>query len=385
MSFNQNLNGNGAGSENPMDMVLDNLGMDDELANDLNGIGDEGNDNEDPDLGDGNESFESNEQFRREPEPEIRRQQQQRPQRNDQSRQQPQPQPQQNRPLPRNAEVRADQRGNLIGPDGQIVARAGFEARTYQNMARAQQETVAARAQVTDVSQRLARAIEIGQQFHEQMTIMQTQLRERGALPQRLGITQQEEMQALQLAADIKRDPAAGIRKILTMAAAAGIDVTKIGIAPGGVDAKSLVDLVRQEITQAMNPLKERTAVEQRQQQVTEQQAQQYRSTETEVNSFFNENPGAREHIPVFHAVLSNPQFANMSLGEVWARIQLNQTRNAMQQNSNGRLRQQNPQQRRTLPSGRGQPPFDSNAGEVASPNMTYDQILRETLDTLGV
>jgi len=384
MTDHTNLNGGqtGFGSESAMDMVLDNLGMDEELTNDLNGLGNEFESNDDQEIDINNDgTFQP-----REPQPEIQRQQSQQRQRRD-DRSQQQPQPQQTRPLPRAAEVRADQRGNLVGPDGRIVAKAGFEARMYQDTVRARQAATTAQGQVQDVTSRLTKAIEIGQQFHERINALQTQLQERNALPQRLGITPQEELQALQLASDIKRDPAAGIRKVLTMAAAAGIDVTKIGIAPGGVDAKSLVDMIRGEITQAMNPLKLRTEAEQRQQQETEQQAQQFRNTETEVHGFFNQNPEARQHIPVFHAVLSNPEYAHMSLGEVWARIQLNQTRMAMQQNGNGRgqLRQQNPQQRRTLPAGRGQPSFDSNTNEMAPVNMSYDQILRDTLDTLGV
>lgn len=361
----QNL---GEGSE-AMDMVLDNLGMDDTLDNlgDESGIedGDEGSDS----IDEGEDLLD-----RTGHEPEVRRDRQQRQQ---PQRQQQQPQ---QRPIPKTAEIRADQRGNLIGPDGKVVAKAGFEARMYQDTVRARGEAAQATAQVRDVTSRLNRAVEIGQQFHGQIEGLKQQLADKSGAGDRLGLTQSEQLQAFQFAAEAKQDPIAAIRKLLTLAASRGVDVTKIGMQPGGVDPKSLVDLVRNEITTAMNPLKAETEARQRAAQETEQQTQQYQATEREVQGFFNENPAAREHIPVFHAVLSDPKFSKMSLGEVWARIQLNLERNAMRGNGQQRV---NPQQRRNLPAGRGAP--NGGTSEMAPINASYDQILRDTLDQLGI
>src|SRR5258706_3449611 len=358
----------GSGSESAMDMVLDNLGMEDELAGDVAGL--------EQDTGEGDdESFESNEQIQQSSYEEPRQRQQQRQQPQPQQRQQP-------RPLPQQAEVRADQRGNLIGPDGKIVAKAGFEARMYQETVRARQGLQQEQARTRDVTGRLTRAVEIGQQLHNRVEQLQAQLNDRNTAPARLGLNDQETIQGLQLVAEAKRDPVNTLKKILTMAASAGVDLSKIGIAPGGVDSKSLLDMVRNEIAQHMNPLNQRMATERQQHEQIAQAATAYRETEREGSGFFDQNPDAKPFIPVFHAVLSEPQFQHMSLGEVWAKIQLNQMRQS-QQNGNGHVRQ-NPQQRRNLPSGRGQP-YNPGTGDMAPVSQSYDSILRETLDQLGV
>jgi hypothetical protein len=217
---------------------------------------------------------------------------------------------------------------------------------------------------------------------------LQAQLNDRNSAHARLGLNDQEALQGMQLFAEAKRDPVATVKKILTMAAAAGVDVTKIGISPGGVDAKSLVDIVRQEISTAMNPLQQRMQTEQQTQQQQEQAQAIYRETVSEVQTFFGQNPDAVEYMPVFHAILSEPRFQHMSMGEVWAKIQLNQYRmqNDPQyaaQYGNGNVRP-NPQQRRNLPSGRGQPQRAA-PDEMAPVNQSYDSILRDTLDQLGV
>jgi hypothetical protein len=366
MSDHQNLGGSdrvGSGSESAMDMVLDNLGMEDELAENLEGGGERGGEDESG----GRDEYESGQQ-QYEPE-------QYEPQRQQPQRQQPQ------RGLPQGAEVRADQRGNLIGPDGKVVAKAGFEARMYQETQRSRRELAVEQTRSQDLSSRLSRAIELGQQFHQRVESLTAQLNDRNTAASRLGLNDSESIQAMQLASEAKRDPVATIKKILTMAAAAGVDVTRIGIAPGGVDTAALMGLVQNEIRGAMTPLQQRMQAEQLQTQQQEVAQRIYRETENELNSFFSANPAAREYIPVFHAVLSEPRFQHMSMGEVWARIQLNQMRT--NGNGNGHLRS-NPQQRRNLPSGRGQP-YNGGTGDMAPVNQSYDAILRETLDALGV
>jgi hypothetical protein len=207
------------------------------------------------------------------------------------------------------------------------------------------------------------------------------QLNDRNTAAARLGLNDSESIQAMQLASEAKRDPVSALKKILTMAATAGVDVTRIGIAPGGVDTQALMGLVQNEIRGAMTPLQQRMQMEHQQQQQQETAQRIYSETEREINTFFTVNPAAREYIPIFHAVLSEPRFQHMTMGEVWAKIQLNQMR--MAGNGNGYLRQ-NPQMRRNLPSGRGMP-YMAQPNEMAPVNQSYDAILRETLDALGV
>lgn len=378
MSERQNLSGNNnSGSESAMDMVLDNLGMDDELQADLaNNEGVSDDDISRDDGGESDQSFESHDiEQRIEP-----------------SRQPREPQQQARRGLPQSAEVRADQRGNLIGADGKVVAKAGFEARMYQETQRSRRELGVEQARTQDLSSRLNRAIELGQQFHNRVESLTMQLNDRNTAASRLGLNDSESIQAMQLASEAKRDPVAVIKKILTMAAANGVDVTKIGIAPGGVDTAALMGLVQNEIRGAMSPLQQRMQAEQYQAQQQEVAQRIYRETEGEINTFFASNPAAREYIPVFHAVLSEPRFQHMTMSEVWARIQLNHMRltsagagsNGQVSMSSGMTRGTNPQQRRNLPSGRGMP-YSGQSDSVAPVNQSYDSILRETLDSLGV
>lgn len=364
----------GSGSEG-MDMVLDNLGMDDTLDQgddadlDLD-TGDEDN------QGDGDRLSQTDDL-----EPEPRQQQQREPQRRQDARQQSQQRQQQQRPLPQNAEVRPDAKGNLVAADGRVVAKAGFEARMYQDLHRTRGELGRVQAQVTDTTGRLTQAVEIGQRIHAENLQLKTRLENTSGT--KFGLNDSEQIQAMQLAQEAKTDPAGAIKKMLTMAAARGVDLTKIGIAPGGVDPKSILDIVKQQIDAAMNPLQQRTAQENQQREQAERQQQQNAQAEREVNTFFQQNPDAQPHLPVFNAVLSDPRYANMSLGEVWARIQLNQARMGNQQQPDLRQRQ-NPQQRRNLPAGRGAPQGSDMSG-MASPNASYDAILRETMDALGV
>jgi hypothetical protein len=363
--------------------VLDNLGMDQDVVDAFEG-------NEQITGDDGDDAFESNnDRYTPEGDPEPRQPQFQREFRDPSQQRQPQQQPQ--RPLPQNAEVRADQRGNLIGPDGRVVAKAGFEARMYQETQRARRELVTEQGRTRDLTSRLSRAIEIGQQFHTRMQQLEQSLNDRNTAAARLGLNDAESVQAMQLFAGAKTDPVGTLKKILTMAAAAGVDVTKIGIAPGGVDAKSLVEMVRGEINSAMNPLQQRLQQEQRTSQEQEHAQRVYNETESELNQFFTQNPDAREYIPVFHEILRQPQFQHMTMGEVWAKIQLNQMRMANDPQfaaryPNSPLRRQNPQPRRNLPSGRGNPSYvPGNMDEMAPVSTSYDAILRDTLDQLGV
>jgi hypothetical protein len=366
----RNLDG---GSESAMDMVLDNLGMDeadlggDEGGEELGG-GEEYGEIEEPRSR--CEAFESNEDRRQ-------ARQQQQPQRQQPGQQEPrQQQPGQ---LPRGAEVQADQRGNLIGPDGKVVAKAGFEARMYQEAQRSRRELATEQIRSQDLSGRLNRAIELGQQFHGRVEQLTAQLNDRNTAAARLGLDDSESITAMQIASEAKRDPVSALKRILTMAAAAGVDVTKIGIAPGGVDTHALMGMVQNEIRGALTPLQQRMQAEQQTQQQQETAQRVYQETEREVQGFFIQNPSAREYIPIFHAVLSQPQFQHMSMSEVWARIQLNHMR-LTSQNGNRQVRQA----RRVMPTGRGAPSF-AGQGDMAPVNQSYDSILRETLDALGV
>jgi hypothetical protein len=136
--------------------------------------------------------------------------------------------------------------------------------------------------------------------------------------------------------------------------------------------------MIRQEIGTAVNPLKQRTEAENRQR--AEYARQQARSAEinTEVASFFDTNPDAKQYLPVFTQTIK--QFPGMTLGECWARIQLQLTRNPPQRSKNSRG--QNGQ--RSLPNGRPAP-MNGGGDDIAPVTETYDAIIQRAMREAGL
>lgn len=348
------------------DTVFENLGL---TRADLGmDTADDGSGNEDLETGSGNEGQGSGQEgFREAPE---RGQEPQRPPpsltQTPESR------------IPASAEVHADHKGNLVNEYGQIVARAGKEARLYQDLhkVRGQLHTQAQthERQVADVNQRLSKAVEIGRGFHQELT----QLKAHADSVKQFGLDQGEHLTALRLFKELRDNPQTAIKNILTRAATNGINVAELGLAPGGIDSKSLVDMVRQEIGNAVNPLRERTELENRQRVALEAQNARQTEINTEIKSFFDENPEALKYTPVFTQTIR--QFPKMSLGECWARIQLQLQKNPQPRRPNSRG--QNGQ--RSLPNGRPAP-MNGGGDDIAPVTESYDAIIQRAMREAGI
>jgi hypothetical protein len=339
------------------DTVFSNLGLTrDDLGMDLEGSGNEDLEGSGNEGGEGEGSGQDGSVFEIEP-------------RVTQTREVREPAPTR---IPSSAEVKPDGKGNLVTADGKIVARAGKEARLYQDLHKTRGQAQTLQGQLQDVTTRLHKAVEIGQQVHRDLLESRKQV---DAVKQ-FGLDQGEHLTALRLFKELRDNPQAALKNILTRAATNGINVAELGIQGGGVDPKSLVDVIRQEIGNAVNPLKERTEAE----KVRERQARETEEQRTkingEVNSFFNANPDARQYLPVFTQTIK--QFPDMTLGEVWARIQLHQATNPQQ-----RRQSQNSTNGRSLPSGRSVPP--QGDGELAPVSDSYETIVRAALDKAGI
>lgn len=285
-----------------------------------------------------------------------------------------------------------DKKGNVLGSKGQIIATAGREARMYTSLHAAKEKNTALVTQANSIIQdrdaKLQKAVDIGISVAQKLTAMT----EIGQLHTKAGLNDQDLRMAVEFASAFKQNPIEGLKKILTRAAADGIDLTTLGLQPGGFDSKSLLDLVRAEINNVTQPIRQRTeqeTVQQQQQRVRDEAVTQ---ASTALNQFLTANSDARQYLPIFEEVYKNPQFQNMSLGEVWARIQLNLLKNEQAGNRNPQNRQQqrspNRQQPR-VPTGRGNPP-DSGGGritndELAPVSTSYEDILRGVLTTAGV
>ena len=266
------------------------------------------------------------------------------------------------------APVKPDKQGNLRDAQGNIVARAGKEARLYTNAHNARVETQRVTAERDDLIQRLEKAVNIGQDIHRELE----NYKQRDEQVRQFGLEPHEHLDAVQLAAEAKRDPMGTIKKLLTRAAAGGIDLTQLGMQPGGIDAKSLMDMIRGEIAGHMKPVQDRAAQERAEQERKAEESRQAAELQTEVNTFFRNNPNARPYVQMFQEILKQPKFQNMSLGEIWARIQLNLVR-----------AQQNRPQQPSLPNGRVRPMEGSrrNSNSPVSPDAEYADIIKDILN----
>lgn len=376
-------------------LTADDLGVSENDGDGLAGFENVGDgDDNDPDLGEGSEGR-ANDQFgRQQVEDEdldmgeggrpIRRARDQfgrEPQARRQQQQQQQPAMRQPAQLPQSGQIKADARGNLVDGTGQIIARAGKEARLYQtaiNVTNEYRKLQGTHRTVTgDLNTRLQRAVEIGQELNSRIEAFEA----RNQQITQLGVSPQEQMQAMQLAARAKTDPIGTLKFILTQAAANGIDVSQLGM-QGGADFKALAEVFRTELQNGMQPLKQRTELEQRQEQERTKTAREQTEALGYVKSFFAQNPDAQQFVPVFHGVLQN--HPGTSLDAIWARIQLNLERQqrVQPQGDGGRTR------RRGAPNGRGRLPEGQNnnsRGRMAPVGQTYEQVTRGVLDELGI
>lgn len=260
-------------------------------------------------------------------------------------------------------DVRSDAKGNLVDAQGNIVARAGREAKVYQRAFNAGRQNMGQRAELQrrDLTGRLERAVEIAREAIARVQ----EARENASLGERLGLDVNETTRALQLAAEMKKDPKEGLKKLLTMAAAQGIDVQNLGL-QGGIDPKSLLDLVRQEIQGATRPLAERNAADRQ----TADYERRFQNNLRNVESFFAANPDAVQYGPAFHAVLQDKRFRGMTLEHIWDKIRLN----LLRRGAGGSRR---PSGRRP-PNGRGRPMSGEDRNAAVDPRMSYDAIIRD-------
>lgn len=290
------------------------------------------------------------------------------------------------RPFAPQAEVKPDAKGNLVDNNGKIVAKAGPEARFYQDAYKAKQhaamiEQRATRA-IEDITSRLNQAIEIGTRAAERAKTLQ----DAGNVATKLGLSEQQHVEAVQFYKEGLDNPVQFLKKLLTRAAASGIDMTQLGLAPGSVDPKSLMDQIKGLITEQMNPLKERSAQDAAQVAAKAKQDQEAATATANVKTFFDTNPDALPYLPVFTRIYQDARFANWDIERVWDRIQLNLLKGgadpAQQRDGDG---QGGPAHKR-MPSGRRSSPSGSSDEDAMAPvEQSYADILKGVMTDHGV
>lgn len=382
-----------------MDVIKDSMGLTDEDLNPQVPGGEDGDLPSDDGDYDGDLPSDDGDQQRvngrDQFDPEIQRQQPQRqPQRP--TPQRPQQDPLRAQPLkfdPR-ADFRRDQKGNLVDPrTGEVIARAGSEARIYQRIHKQATEYIRGASQriqghLAQESEKLNRAVEIGLGFEKELNDARQQLQRVNAFE----LQPDQLLEAGQLYKQAQTDPVGVLKHLLTRAALNGIDIQQLGFDSQNLDSKSILDLVRSEIAKGVKPVQDYASQRQQETQQTQVQQQYLDQARTQVEGFFKSTPAAVPFMNIFHAVLSQPQFQQMSLSAIWDKLQLHLMRKGIDPfNPQPQQRQQRQQTRggngqsRSLPSGQGMPPGSNDRGRqqnagVAHPSKSYDAIIREIL-----
>ncbi len=298
-------------------------------------------------------------------------------------------QQQQPRPLPAASGLTTDKKGNILNAEGRIVANAGREARLFQDnhKLKGQVNTVMqqANAVVRSTQGKLEQAVEIGMALSRQLQ----EMRAKPQLESEFGISNSELRFAAELARSAKTDPIGTLKTLLTKAATSGIDLTQLGLQPGGFDTAALMRMVREEIAKGVEPVTQMTAQQRQAQEAQTQRQSEQQAINSELTDFLNENPAAKGYLAVFKEIYSQPALAKLSLGEVWTRIKLNLLRrgidvdNPQQQYQQQQQRTQNRQQPR-VPNGRGNPPGGGNQRqqpmEMAPVSASYEDIVRSVM-----
>lgn len=275
-------------------------------------------------------------------------------------------------------EARFDRKGNIVDTKtGKVIAPAGPAARFYQDAFKARQESVIHRQRADDYAQRLNKAVEIGDEAFRQLD--EAKKAGTNATARQLGLTDPETIDAMQLAAEAKRDPVATLQKLLTRAAANGTDLTKLGLTAGGFNPQALMEMVRTEIGKVAQPITDAQKAEQARVQAEGQRTAVLQRTEAAARSYFEGRPDHVRYMPIYLKVLENPQYAGMSLGEIGARIEMNLLRQRYEGRGRTGANGANPQ-KRSLPNGRaaasGQEAGESD-NTLAPVSMSYDAILK--------
>ena len=266
-------------------------------------------------------------------------------------------------------EPRTPKQGDLLGPNGEVIARAGMERRVYEKAFND------ARGRITPVFERMNREV-------ESLRAQVATHAEYNTTARELQLNPTEQIIGLKLLAAYRKEPQATINYLLTEAKANGHNVA-LNDQPG-IDASAISSM----IDKKLQPF---TDQHQEGQRVQAAHAQ----AERDYNEFMQANPGARVHENEIAGLLQ--RFPHLSLESAYLRLEnwmlqnrfdVSQplqpqvaARNAAAQRSG------NGQGPRPLVNGRT-PPGLADAGEaaqgaLASVDENYGEIVRRVMKHL--
>lgn len=279
----------------------------------------------------------------------------------------------QQRPFAAGAEVKPDGKGNLVDSNGTIVARAGREARLYQTaFKRGENSRLGGmQHQLNERTNQLREAATLLQQMNGELK----ELKGANKAVSDLGVPVGKHIEALTLYKNLTDDFAGTLKRLLTRAAANGINVAEFGA--NGPDAKALADLVKEEVGKLVKPIADQSEEQRKRVEAETRKREQDAQAQREVDDFFSQNRDAVPYARVLQRLAGHPDYRGKSLNEMWLAVQLHLERNPHQR------RQPNPRQSRSLPAGRGQP--ERGNSRLAPVNATYDEILRDVFREQGL
>jgi len=273
-----------------------------------------------------------------------------------------------------NGKPQKDAQGNIIGPDGRIIAMTREERREVYNF------------------NRMRAAAEHYKKTGEDLQKQLQGLSQYAQAVQQSGVTPQQATEALQFRARLESDPVSTVRDIVARVLGNGYTMEQLfgGEAAGIMNAKML----EQQLDQRLRPLNERIASDEREQRIRE-------TAERDMNSFLDEHEYADVHgEAIAHLVQSRgmtPQKAYYELRHFAATNDLDFTQSLREQIAqrleNGgqqQQQQQRPQERqqRNAPStpggqrtaGGANPPVSVKDNSYAAPDSSYRSIVEDAM-----
>lgn len=275
-----------------------------------------------------------------------------------------------------NFNVKPDQKGNLIDPNGRIVARAGSERRLYEAKTKAERNFADIREKFEEHLGLMEKA---GTMIGEQQARIQEL--ENGGIQKQFNINDEEAKEAFHVYNLIKNDATAldGLKYVLTKAAERGIDIKSLGASGAAIDPRVLAQSITSQMDQKLAPIT---------QQYTQQQAEAQKREEAtkQVKEFFSRNPDAQPHAQTLSQIKRDPRYSGMSLDEAWSRLQAH-----LKDQEIERLKadQSQPQQPAPMPRGVPRPtapqgPRTSVDNSPVNADMAFRDIVKGVLNDYG-
>jgi hypothetical protein len=273
--------------------------------------------------------------------------------------------------------VKSDKRGNLVdAKTGKIVAPAGPARRFYEERVQAQRSLAQSNQVIQNQRQIMAQAGRALQLMKDQFEAIQ----KTNDLPKTLGLSSDEHVEFLQLAAKWKTDPQNVLKYLLTKAAQRGITL-EAGGAGSNLDLSVITNDINAALDKRLKPFTDR--ITQSEQQEQEKRAEQL----AELNLVTNE-PYAQQFLPVLRKMKDQPEFQGLSLSERWLRVQnyLLRQRQARPRGQEGNAPRRSA---RAMPRGNARPGIDSGEGNQIddSPvdvNTDFKDIVRQVIRDHG-